>query len=70
MPWGKPLLTGDTVTITLLLPLPSSKVLNTDNMSILGLTLDYGPFGFMDRLGQGRGQGRGSGLGQDKAHAH
>lgn len=23
-------------------------VLNTDNMSILGLTLDYGPFGFMD----------------------
>ncbi len=28
-------------------------VMNTDNMSILGLTLDYGPFGFMDgfRLG-------------------
>lgn len=26
-------------------------VLNTDNMSILGLTLDYGPFGFMDRYG-------------------
>jgi uncharacterized protein YdiU (UPF0061 family) len=24
-------------------------VLNTDNMSILGLTLDYGPFQFMDR---------------------
>jgi uncharacterized protein YdiU (UPF0061 family) len=24
-------------------------VLNTDNMSILGLTIDYGPFGFMDR---------------------
>ena len=23
-------------------------VLNTDNMSILGLTLDYGPYGFMD----------------------
>ncbi len=23
-------------------------VLNTDNMSILGLTIDYGPFGFMD----------------------
>ena len=22
-------------------------VLNTDNMSILGLTMDYGPFGFM-----------------------
>jgi uncharacterized protein YdiU (UPF0061 family) len=28
-------------------------VMNTDNMSILGLTLDYGPYGFMDgfRLG-------------------
>nr|XP_054098769.1 protein adenylyltransferase SelO, mitochondrial isoform X3 [Callithrix jacchus] len=25
-------------------------VLNTDNMSILGLTIDYGPFGFLDRL--------------------
>jgi len=25
-------------------------VLNTDNMSIVGLTLDYGPFGFMDRF--------------------
>lgn len=25
-------------------------VLNTDNMSILGLTLDYGPFAFMDRF--------------------
>ncbi|MDZ7662213.1 MAG: protein adenylyltransferase SelO family protein [Thiohalophilus sp.] len=25
-------------------------VLNTDNMSILGLTLDYGPFGFMGSL--------------------
>ena len=24
-------------------------VLNTDNMSILGLTLDYGPFGFLDK---------------------
>jgi uncharacterized protein YdiU (UPF0061 family) len=23
-------------------------VLNTDNMSIVGLTLDYGPFGFME----------------------
>ena len=23
-------------------------VLNTDNMSILGLTIDYGPFAFMD----------------------
>ncbi|KAM9854679.1 selenoprotein O1 [Aulostomus maculatus] len=25
-------------------------VLNTDNMSIVGLTLDYGPYGFMDRF--------------------
>ena len=25
-------------------------VLNTDNMSILGLTIDYGPFGFMDHF--------------------
>uniref|UniRef100_A0A8C0T485 Selenoprotein O n=3 Tax=Canis lupus TaxID=9612 RepID=A0A8C0T485_CANLF len=24
-------------------------VLNTDNMSIVGLTIDYGPFGFLDR---------------------
>ncbi|KAG8577404.1 hypothetical protein GDO81_010164 [Engystomops pustulosus] len=24
-------------------------VLNTDNMSIVGVTIDYGPFGFMDR---------------------
>ena len=23
-------------------------MLNTDNMSILGLTIDYGPFGFLD----------------------
>jgi len=23
-------------------------VLNTDNMSVLGLTLDYGPFGFLE----------------------
>ena len=22
--------------------------MNTDNMSILGLTIDYGPFGFLD----------------------
>ncbi len=28
-------------------------VLNTDNMSILGLTLDYGPFGFMDDFDPG-----------------
>ncbi|KAI1288435.1 Protein adenylyltransferase SelO, mitochondrial [Halotydeus destructor] len=25
-------------------------VLNTDNMSIMGLTLDYGPFGFMEKF--------------------
>lgn len=25
-------------------------VLNTDNMSIMGLTIDYGPYGFMDRF--------------------
>jgi serine/tyrosine/threonine adenylyltransferase len=25
-------------------------VLNTDNMSVLGLTIDYGPFGFMDHM--------------------
>ncbi len=24
-------------------------VLNTDNMSIIGLTIDYGPYGFIDR---------------------
>ena len=24
------------------------RVLNTDNMSIVGVTIDYGPFGFMD----------------------
>lgn len=31
----------------------SHGVMNTDNMSILGITIDYGPFGFMDdmRLG-------------------
>ncbi|MEB0141055.1 MULTISPECIES: protein adenylyltransferase SelO [unclassified Undibacterium] len=28
-------------------------VMNTDNMSILGLTLDYGPFGFMDGYDEG-----------------
>lgn len=39
-------------------------VMNTDNMSILGLTLDYGPFGFMDGFDMGHicnhsdGQGR------------
>ena len=25
-------------------------VLNTDNMSILGLTIDYGPYAFMDHF--------------------
>jgi uncharacterized protein YdiU (UPF0061 family) len=25
-------------------------VLNTDNMSVLGLTIDYGPFGFMEHF--------------------
>ena len=25
-------------------------MLNTDNMSILGLTIDYGPFGFMEHF--------------------
>lgn len=28
-------------------------VMNTDNMSILGLTIDYGPFGFMDAFDRG-----------------
>lgn len=28
-------------------------VMNTDNMSILGITLDYGPFGFMERFDPG-----------------
>ena len=28
-------------------------VMNTDNMSILGLTIDYGPFGFMDHFRAG-----------------
>jgi protein adenylyltransferase len=28
-------------------------VMNTDNMSILGITLDYGPFGFMDAFDAG-----------------
>lgn len=25
-------------------------VMNTDNMSILGITIDYGPFGFLERF--------------------
>jgi serine/tyrosine/threonine adenylyltransferase len=28
-------------------------VLNTDNMSILGITIDYGPFGFMNHYRPG-----------------
>ncbi|MGJ8693072.1 MAG: protein adenylyltransferase SelO [Thalassotalea sp.] len=28
-------------------------VMNTDNMSILGLTIDYGPFGFLDQFESG-----------------
>lgn len=31
----------------------SHGVMNTDNMSILGLTLDYGPFGFMEQYDPG-----------------
>lgn len=31
----------------------SHGVMNTDNMSILGLTLDYGPFGFMEEYDPG-----------------
>lgn len=29
------------------------RVLNTDNMSIVGLTIDYGPYGFMDAFDRG-----------------
>lgn len=45
-------------------------VLNTDNMSIVGLTIDYGPFGFLDRwahphsaesLGRGGASGQAGG---------
>ena len=31
----------------------SHGVMNTDNMSILGLTFDYGPFGFMEAYNPG-----------------
>ncbi len=27
--------------------------MNTDNMSIIGLTIDYGPFGFLDEFDAG-----------------
>ena len=30
-----------------------SRVLNTDNMSIVGVTIDYGPYGFLDRYNPG-----------------
>jgi uncharacterized protein YdiU (UPF0061 family) len=33
-------------------------VMNTDNMSILGLTLDYGPYGFVDHFEAGRASRR------------
>ena len=44
-------------------------VLNTDNMSVLGLTVDYGPFGWMEQfdprytpnMSDGKGEGRGKG---------
>lgn len=29
------------------------RVLNTDNMSIVGVTIDYGPYGFMDKYDPG-----------------
>ncbi len=29
------------------------RVLNTDNMSIVGLTIDYGPYGFIDNFDPG-----------------
>lgn len=28
-------------------------VLNTDNMSVLGLTIDFGPYGFMEEYATG-----------------
>jgi serine/tyrosine/threonine adenylyltransferase len=36
-------------------------VLNTDNMSLLGLTIDYGPFGWMVRAAAGGGGGAAGG---------
>lgn len=32
---------------------PYFRVLNTDNMSIVGVTIDYGPYGFMDKYDPG-----------------
>ena len=29
------------------------RVLNTDNMSIVGVTIDYGPYGFLDKYDPG-----------------
>ena len=53
---------GDTSTIKeLFIQSPQFSVLNTDNMSIIGVTIDYGPFGFMDRHDPGHicnGSGR------------
>ena len=34
--------------IWLIIYLGCHGVLNTDNLSVLGLTIDYGPFGFLD----------------------
>ncbi len=48
---------------SILLFLSARSVLNTDNMSILGLTIDYGPFGFLDRYDPGHicnGSGEGA----------
>ena len=35
------------------LPLLIHRVLNTDNMSIVGVTIDYGPYGFIDQFESG-----------------
>ena len=42
-------------------------VLNTDNMSIVGLTIDYGPFGFLDRWASRRLPGAPGGEARDRA---
>jgi hypothetical protein len=38
------------VSLLLLTACTAAGVLNTDNMSILGLTIDYGPYGFLDKF--------------------
>lgn len=43
-------------------------VLNTDNMSIAGLTIDYGPFGFLDRWASAARRGRRGGPHQHRRH--